>query len=148
MIEDGLVTLLKTFDAVTALVGSGDAARIRPDRLHEDDPPDQTLLILSVEAEEAYSDLAGETGLVKATVVLTCIDRSKATARALAEAIRTNDTNPGTGLSGYSGTAGSEGQIDAYWIRNDLEYVAEDDGSDEGWYLVHAEYSIHYEQTT
>lgn len=147
MIEDGLVALLKTFDAVTAIVGSGDDARIRPDRPHEDDPDDQPGILVAIEAEEAQNDLEGETGLVKATVVLTSYDREKADARALAEAIRRNGTNPGTGLSGYSGNAGSEGHIDAWWIRNDLEFVQLEEGSDEGWYLVHSEYSVWFTQT-
>ena len=97
-----LRTLLLTFSAVTDLVGTGDTARIRPERLHQDDDDTEEAIIVQVDNIEHLNDLTGKGGRIFAYVTLVCRASTQALAEALAEAVRTNDTDPGTGLAGYT----------------------------------------------
>lgn len=143
-VEANLRTLLLTFSGVTSLVGTGDAARIRPDRLHQDDdkiPTDKGGVIIEVDSETPLNDLAGVGGRVYADVNIKCRSATKAVARALAESIRSNDTDPGTGLAGYNGTPDSD-EIDAVLEDTTPSFTPAGEGSDQGYYDVDCSYLV------
>ena len=139
-IEEGLRSFLLTLDAVTALTTT-----IRPDELATGDT--LPAITITVETEEPQNSLDGLGGLVNATITISSLSETKAEARAIAEAIRINGTNPGTGLAGYTGLAGTF-TIDAYLIDRSSGYVAEEDGSDTGLYAVDSTYNIWFAETT
>jgi hypothetical protein len=146
-IEAALRTFLLTLDAVTAWVGTGDTARIRPDKLEEDDDETEEHVILEVDNEEPQNDLTGKGGLVYADLTVRCRAATKSAARALAEAVRTNNTDPGTGLAGYHGTAGGL-TFDAVLEDQVVSFTPAGEGSDRGYYDVHCNYKLSCAETT
>lgn len=142
-IEESLRTYLLTLEAVTALVGTGDSARIRPDRLHQDE--DLPAVVIEVDYEDHLNDLDGKGGLVYADVNVKCRAETKAVSRQLAEAIRTNDTDPGTGLAGYTGTAGDQ-TIGAVLEDETTGFRPAGDGSDRGYYDTDMSFMISYNE--
>lgn len=139
-IEESLRTYLLTLTALTGIsgIGTGDAAPIRPDRLHETD--DDIGVIIEVD-EDKLNDLTGRGGRVMADVNLVCRARTKEVSRQIAEAIRLNGTDPGTGLAGYTGAAGSQ-TIDAWLEDMQTGFVKDEDGSDQGFYDTNCSYVI------
>ncbi len=144
-LEADLRAYLLTLTPVTALVGTGATARIRPDRLHESDDRTQPAVIIEVDSEDPENDLMGVGGLVYASVNLRCRALEKEDSRSLAEAIRLNGTDPGTGLAGFSGTAGSM-SIDAVLENTSTSFVKDDDGSDQGFYDTNCLYEISHSE--
>mgnify|MGYP002631519982 CR=1 len=144
MIDDALVAYLKTLTAVTAIVGTGDDARIRPDRLEDSDT--RPCIVIEVEDEDPANDLTGTGGLVFTDVSIYSIARTKAAARALAEAIRLNGTDPGTGLAGCHATAASI-QFDAVLYSTQIDYIPLGDGSSRGNWHVNSLYTVSYQET-
>lgn len=130
---------LLTLGAVTAITST-----IRPDELMQGDR--LPAIIISVDEEEPQNDLDGHGGLVDATVTISAIDSNPTRARLLAEAIRINGTNPGTGLAGFSGTAGSL-EIDAILNRKSSGFVPLGDGSEDGYFSVDSIYTVWYSET-
>jgi len=144
MIEETLVAFLKSLTAVTAIIGTGNAARIRPDRLDQG----ETLPAILMQVDETpQNDLDGLGGLVYADVTLTCRANTKTAARALAEAIRLNGTNPGTGLAGYHGTVASV-TFDATLESTITAFTSKADGSEAGWYDAIATYIVSHAEVT
>lgn len=140
-IEESLRTYLLTLTALTGIsgIGTGDTARIRPDRLHETD--DDIGVIIEVDNENKLNDLTGRGGRVMADVNLVCRARTKKVSRSIAEAIRLNGTDPGTGLAGYTGAAGSQ-TIDAWLEDMQTSFTKDFDGSDQGFYDTNCSYVI------
>lgn len=124
-IFEDLRTALLGMSAVTALVGSGSSARI-----WNSWPRTYTVpcIVIDVDQETPANDLSGKGGLVFAAVVVTCRDDDQSDSHALAEAVRLNGTNPGTGLAGYSGT------FDAILDNGQHAEVPKGDGSTAYWY--------------
>lgn len=143
-IETTLVTFLKTLGTVTAIVGSGDDALIRPDRLEESDSP--PAIIIEVDADSPANSLDGKGGLVYSDVNIICRAREKVDARALAEAVRLNGTDPGTGLAGYHGTVGGV-QFDAVLEDMVPSFTPADDASQRGWFDVNCSYEVSFLET-
>lgn len=134
----GLKGLLLTKSAVTALVGT----RLRFDQLSEKDI--LPALVIDVQSEENESDLSGAGGLITAVVELRAIAATKKTAADIAEAIRTNGTDPGTGLQGYTGPA-VDADIRAAWLDGrDFEFVESGDGKDSGYHVCKSTYRIQF----
>lgn len=146
-IEQDLRTLLLTFSAVTAYTGTGASARIRPDKLHQSDDETAAHVIIEVDSENPLNTLDGLGGRVYARVTLRSRSRVKSTARALAEAIRTNGTDPGTGLAGYNGTVNSH-TLDAVLDGMQTSFTQDDDGSDNGYYDVFSTYICTWAEDT
>jgi hypothetical protein len=148
-IEEALRAFLVTLDAVTALtaVGTTGDYRIRPDRLEEDDDERQEHVIIEVDQERPQNDLSGKGGLVYADVTLRCRGPTKKRARALAEAVRVNGTDPGTGLAGYEGAAG-ELAIGAVLEDQQASESPAGDGSDRRTYDVFCSYEISFSEAT
>lgn len=135
-VEADLRTVLLTLNAVTALTGTGAAARIRPDKLHQDDNADEEHIIIEIDNEEHLNDLTGRGGRIMADVTLRCLAKTKAEARALAEAVKLNGTNPGTGLAGYEGTV--NGKTFDVWVEDEQATIdLAEDGSDRAWYAIY-----------
>lgn len=125
--------------AVTAIVGDGSAARIRPDRPYQGESP--PLIIVEIDSEDIENDLTGRADRVQFTATITCRDSSRSRARQLAEAVRTNGTDPGTGLAGYSGT------FDAWLESIDDANAWRGTGGDEAFYDTILTFGGTYPQT-
>lgn len=145
MIEETLTTFLKTLSTVTDIVGAGDAARIRPDRLEEVDSP--PTIAIEIDDEDPQNDLGGLGGLVYADVSIFSSAREKKDARALAEAIRLNGTDPGTGLAGVCTTVGGV-QFDAVLKSTQIDYKSLGDGSGRGNWHVNSLYVVSFTEAT
>ncbi len=144
-VEDAIRRKLLTLSAVTTITGTGDAALIRPDRLHATDRPGATsaAVIIEIDGEEHLNDLEGKSRRRMSTVTLRCRSRQRTLARALAEAIRVNGTTPGTGLAGARWTDSTDGlAYDAWLDDTNSSFTPDDDGSDEGWYDVYCSYGV------
>lgn len=146
-IEADLRTALLSMSAVTALVGTSYSARIRPYRLQQDDAGSNEHIIIETDNVDHLNTLDGLGGRIYADVTLRCIAPTLARANALAEAVRTNNTNPGTGLAGYSGTVNGH-QFDAVLESESVNFVPSDDARDEGYYSVLASYNVTVAETT
>lgn len=147
MIEDVVRDFLLTRAAVTAIVATHPTASgpcIRPDRLHERDR--LPAIVITVDEEEYQNDLSGKGGLARATLTISCMADSRRVSRQLAEAVRVNGTNPGTGLAGYKGTVSGVG-IHAQLNSAQTAYASLDEKSDEGWYATEAVYEVWYSET-
>lgn len=140
-VEADLRTYLLTLGTVTALVGTGASARIRPDRLQQSDDEKQPAIIIEVDDEVPLNTLDGKGGRRYADVTLRCRARQKQQSRALSEAVRLNGTDPGTGLAGYSGTMGS-GTYDAWLDDEQTSFTPDLEGGDQGYYEVFSNYKI------
>lgn len=145
MIEATLTTYLKTLGAVTAIVGTGNDARIRPDRLEESDS--RPAIAIEIDDEDPQNSLDGLGGLVYADVSIFSSARTKTAARALAEAIRLNGTDPGTGLAGVCTTVGGV-QFDAVLESTQVDYKSLNDGSGQGNWTVNSLYVVSFTETT
>lgn len=144
-IEGDVRTALLAMSAVTAYTGTGDSARIRPDKLQESDDHDEEHVIVEVDSEDKKNCLDGVGGLVYAQVNISCRAKTKALARALASAVRINGTNPGTGLAGYGGSGTT---FDAVLEDETPSVIMQDDGSDLAWYTVEQSYVMSFTETT
>lgn len=142
-LEGDIRAALLDMSAVTALVGTGDSARIRPYKLYKDDDKSEEHIIIEVDDEEKANDLSGVGGLEFATVTIDCRAITAAQADALAEAVRVNGADPGTGLAGYSGAA-----FDAVLESQAKSIIPFDDASNRTWYVVAQEYTVIDTETT
>jgi hypothetical protein len=145
-IESGLVSLLKSFGAVTAIVGAGTTAKIRPYKLWQKDA--LPAVIVAVNSEEPDNDLSHHGGLVKADVSVIACAAEMIDARALAAACRTNSTsNPGEGLEGFSGLVGDVTINSIASGTRMPNFISFGDDSDEGYYVVDAHYTVIYQES-
>jgi len=103
-VVESLIAALKTFSAVTDLVGSGNDARIYAWLKQDVTIPDNGTIIVELDSTDHSNDLLGQGGLEYHDVNILCRAPTPAAATVLAEAIRVNGTDPGTGLAGYSAT--------------------------------------------
>ena len=102
---------------------------------------------MEVGDDEPQNCLSGTGGLVYANVSIYSTARTKAATRALAEAIRVNGTDPGTGLAGHHGTTGGV-TFDAVLHTRELDFVPATDGSQRGSFIVNSLYIVSYHETT
>lgn len=134
-LESDIRTALAAMSAVTAIVGTGDSARIRTDRLHDGDVwhnnESRPAILVEVDAEEKVNDLSGKGGAAFCGVTVTCYAKTRADARALAEAVRVNGTNPGTGLAGYGDNSTA---FNCIVESVQTTFLPFEDGSEDGWY--------------
>src|ERR1043166_5680038 len=109
-IEQALQTLISGLSAVNGL----GTVQIRPYKMAQKDLGDSDFggVIISVrDQEDQQVDLSGRGGGVASKIGITCIASTFLAAWTLSEAVRTNGTNPGTGLAGYAGTPAGGVQI-------------------------------------
>lgn len=98
-IDDELRTVLLTLSAVTDVVGTRIYPDVFPQTAFSADLTTPAILI-EVDNEESSNDLSGTSDRRFGEVTITCRATTHAAASALAESVRTNDTDPGTGLAG------------------------------------------------
>lgn len=141
-IEAALRAMLSSFTAVTDLVGD----RIRPDIMDIDDDPHA--ILVKVESEAIHSDLDGRGGLITASVIVDAIAYTRLESRKLEQLIRTNGTDPGTGLQGYAGLVGTF-QVDGCTLARRVPYLLErQTDEDRDWYGIASYYEIDYREIT
>jgi len=61
--------------------------------------------------------------------------------------VRTNETDPGTGLAGYNGTV-SGTEYDAVLDDEQTAFTPAADGSDKGYYEIFSNYVMTWAETT
>jgi hypothetical protein len=139
-LEKAARAVLLDLDAVTALVGE----KIRPFKLAEEDA--LPAIILETDEDRPVEDLSDDDpteGIAKLNVV--CVAYERQQARAIAEAVRTNGTDPETGLSGYRGAAGDLTFDPCTLLGTTSDVEASDDESDDGdWYLEVVQFEVWY----
>lgn len=142
MVEDALRAYLLTLGAVTSLTTT-----IRPDELMQGDvTPGTSAIVIEISEVAPAGLLSARTTLVFATITVHAIAEKKTAARALGEAIKTNLTNPGTGLDFCHVITGLL-PFDATWERSDVGYYPRSDGTETGLFSEAAVYSVSYFQT-
>lgn len=114
LIEDLLITHLKTLTAVTGIVGVGSAARIRPGTLDQSDTLPAITVLVAEETHEATLDEEYDEDQCDLVRIEVCaIATTHRAARLLQKAIEFNGVIPGTGLNGYHA-----GQITSCVLEN------------------------------
>lgn len=141
-IEATLRTFLKTLGTVTAIVGSGGDARIRPARYRESDT--LPAIIIEVDSENPRNSLDGLGGLVYADVNIQCRAFEQEDARALAEAVRVNGTDPGTGMAGTD-QSGFQAVLES---TSAAMFIPEDAASAKGYFNVDCLYTVSFAEVT
>ena len=129
-IVESLVAALKAMSAVTDLVGTGNDARIVAWLKQDVDiPANGTIFVERDSIDHKTNDLLGLGGLPYFDVNILVRAPTASAASVLAEAIRVNGTDPGTGLAGFSDTPLTT-LVDATLIDTTGPIVAvRDDGS-------------------
>ena len=146
-IEEDIRTALLAMTAVADFNGSGSADEmvIRYGYLEEDDDTTDPHIVIDIDNDTPQNSLDGLGGLRFAEVTITCRATTMARAKALAEAVRVNGTNPGTGLAGYSGS----GTTFDSWLEDEVRAVEPyDDNSGRWWHAVIQTYTVNYSETT
>ncbi|MCA8984516.1 MAG: hypothetical protein KDA76_12185 [Planctomycetaceae bacterium] len=141
-LEEAVRAMLLTFTSVTDLV----ATRIRPEVLDRSDNP--PALLVQVDDEILSDDLEGRGGLVTATVVIEALHYTRLGSRQLELAIRTNGTDPGTGLQGYRGLVGQFDIRGCTLARRKPFFVERETDEDRDWYGIACHYTIEYREIT
>lgn len=140
-LEGDIRTALLSMSAVTAIVGTGDSARIRSYKLENIDDRTEENLIIAVDSQPRQNTLAGEEALITATVTISCRATTLALARALAAAVKTNGTTPGTGLAWYGGS----GTAFHSWLEDETpSLVRWSDDSNRVWHSIEQSYAVQY----
>jgi hypothetical protein len=158
-IEDALATIIGGLAAVQAIRPD---MPIRPFKLAQSDNLNcGPAVIIAPQTEEHANDLSGRGGLVEWIGFIRCVALKFHDCRRLAEAIRSNDTDPGTGLAGFNlveygpvivpladGTGTAEFEIDvATYDKKDFAFIFQTDGSDAGDYVIDATLTCNYRET-
>lgn len=141
-IHDDLRAFLLTLSAVTDVVGS---TKVRPDVAEQDDEP--PYIVIQTRRIDHANSLDGLGGLAKATIEIHCVSLSAVERWEMVEDVRINDTNPGTGLAGYSGTAGTR-EIEAHLTDTVSGFNPATDGSEKDVYYCVSTYIVEYAEAT
>ena len=143
-LEGDIRTALLAMNAVTAYTGSGaTTARIRPYKLDPTDNPKEEHIIIEVDSKNDENWLEGKSGLPLCEVNISCRAMTRALANALAEAVRVNGTDPGTGLAGYGGS-GTE--FHSWLVSRTETTVRWDDKSERKWHSVEMDFRMQYSE--
>jgi len=142
-IEGDIRTALLAMDAVAEFNGSAaaDTMVIRYEYLEEDDEATDPHIVLDIDSDTPQNNLMGVGGLRYVDLTVTCRAMTMATSKALAEAVRINGTDPGTGLAGY-GTASTAFQaVLESEVRTTEPF---DDNSGRMWRVTVQSYVVSY----
>ncbi len=86
--------------------------------------------------------------MITASVIVDAIAYTRLESRQLEQLIRTNGTDPGTGLQGYAGLVGTF-QIDGCTLARRVPYLLErQSDEDRDWYGIASYYEIDYREIT
>lgn len=102
VIEQLIRDKLKTLGQVTAIVGTGDAARIRAGELDQGETRPAITIELDEETRDESMSLDGSGGWITAEIVISSHADNYQVGRQLVNAIAYNGTDPSTGLSNWS----------------------------------------------
>jgi len=137
-----IVTHLETVAEVTAVVGSGDAARIYPSVLPQD--PTYPAIVYTVASNTSEEHLGGSAGLSHARVRIDCYATTAAAATALAEIIRINglpsSTRGAVGSMTVRGVSLAAGPFD--------DIVTPRDGGQQWLRITRQDFLVSYKQAT
>ena len=140
-LEGDIRTVLLDMSAVTALVGTGDSARIRAYELQAIDDRTEEHIIIEVDGKPRQNPLDGTGAFVLATVNISCRAMTRAQADALASAVKTNGTGPGTGLANHDGS----GTAFSSWCTDETpSKIRWGDDSKRLWHTVEQTYEMQY----
>ena len=142
-LESILRTKLVSMSAVTDLVDPKltDDPRIRPDAF--DPNEDVPAVVVEVDDEEHLTSLVQSAGRVFAAVNIICRADERVVSRALAEAVKYNGTDPGTGLAGFSGTVDGT-EIDCILESEATASTPKEKGSSERFYDTNLDFQISF----
>lgn len=134
---------LRTLTAVTTR-----ATAIRRRRLIQSDNWMKNDFILLFVNDENFDtqNISGKSDLVTANITISCISSDVDRAWELAEAVRTNNENPGSGLQGAV-VREDDYSFDAMLESRSERDIPNQDGSDSGLVTVDSEYTIKYYET-
>lgn len=119
---------------------------VRTDRAMQKDT--LPFVIIGFDRETPYTSFEGTGGLVNSFARIRVCASSRESTRAIAEIIRTNNANPGTGLAGYTGTPLAGVTFAAAMHDHDeFDFVFFMDESDEGYYVQDCIYQIQRTET-
>ncbi len=141
-VTDSIIAALKAMTSVTDLVGAGNDARIVAWLKQDVGIPENGTIAVELDSTEHKNDLLGQGGLEYHDVNILVRSTTVAGARILAEAIRVNGTDPGTGLAGYSDTP-IDVLIDATLIdTTGPTPFSRDDGSANEYYDINMTFEV------
>lgn len=153
MIHDTLISVLRGFDTVAALVGRNrkynealDQLVIRPGTLDADDP--YPGLVVLVPAVEVDWDLSFRAGFATATVEVRALSFGLANAVAITKAVAWNGEDPAdvtrtqSGLDGYRSSA--NGVQSSKLVSIDESVIEPDDKSDRQLWLLESVYLVEF----
>lgn len=145
-VVESLAAALLTMTAVTVKVGTGNDARIES-RLDQDVTiPAKGTIVIELDATNPQNDLQGRGGLDYHDVNILVRAPTAAAATVLANAIRVNGTDPGTGLAGYSATP-IDTLIDATLLNTvGPTQVFRDDGSTRPYWDVNMSFEVSHNE--
>lgn len=140
-LEGDIRTALLDMSDVTALVGTGNSARIRPRELAAIDDRQEEHIIIEVDSQPRENSLDGEEAFITADVNLSLRAMTLAGVKALASAVKTNGTTPGTGLAWYGGS----GTAFHAWLEDEVPSKIRwgDDGK-RVWHTIEQSYKMQY----
>lgn len=145
-VETALRTLILSLDAFAALKPT---PTIRPHYIPSKDFPPGTgarAVIIASHEETHQNDLEGRGGAVSAKVTVDAVSEDFDDAWLIAETMRLNGTDPGTGLAGFAGVVGD---MTIQRISVDITRKSRhpyDDASDEGYFIVTRELTVEFEE--
>jgi|GEM_PF-2686628 len=142
-LEGDLRTALLNMSAVTALVGTGNSARIRPYELQAIDDKTEEHIIVEVDSQPRENTLDGAGVMITASVNLSLRAMTVDAVRTLAAAVKTNGTTPGTGLAWYGGS----GTAFQSWLDDETHSkIRWGDDSKKVWHTIEQSYSVQYSE--
>lgn len=140
-IEDSIRTRLLAQTAVTAITST-----IRPYKLAQQDT--LPAIVLMVETETFNNSIDYQGGLVDCRMRIMAVAESLASARALAEAIRGNNSSGSpNGLAGYEGTVSGIEIQGCELTSREVQFEPFGDDSDAGFYHVDSIFLIQHTET-
>ncbi|HUT92913.1 MAG TPA: DUF3168 domain-containing protein [Thermoguttaceae bacterium] len=143
-VEDEIRTALLAMSAVTALVGTGDSARIRSYELAAIDNREEEHIIIEVDSKPRENTIDGDGAMVMAQVNLSCRAPTRKRADGLAAAVKTNGTSRGTGLAWYGGS----GTAFDSWLEDETpSKIRWGDNSKRLWHTVEQSYVVQFPES-
>lgn len=129
--------LLLLWDEVTDYVDD----RIRPEAFHSDD---EQLAAVKLELTDGRQQnfLDRSAVLIDGVLMITCRSTNAATVNAIAEAIRSRNTDPSAGLDGYSGSAGTGTLLSAERTEFETGRELDEDGDETDNFLSVQAYQV------
>jgi hypothetical protein len=130
-------SLLLLFDPVTNIVDD----RIRPNGFHSTDENEPALMLELIDGNQ-INPLDRTAVIVDGVLQITVRSPSATQAAEIAESIRTQGTNPSTGLDGYTGSAGSGFLVSAERVSFSTGKEVDEDGDETSNFISLQVYQI------